>query len=150
MGYLDGGEYFTFPTDPVKLLEEIHAYPMDIFTFLQHPGRTGICFEYSWEPHNLAVIPLSTYDFWWHKQIDIKTRQIINRGKRRGLTTAVTSLNDELFEGIHAIYNERMVRQGLKYKNFGMTLNEVREATIPFLSKSVFIAAKAEGRSSDF
>jgi hypothetical protein len=150
IGFIDGGDYFNFPSSPVKLLERIQDYPIDIFTFLQHPARSGVCFDYPMEADNLAVLPISTYEYWWRKQITVKTRYIVQKAKKRGVETAEITLDDELVRAIHEIYNETPVRQGRRYANYGMSLEQVRDLTLPFHGRSIYIGARVQGKIVGF
>lgn len=149
MGFVDG-ENFNFPANPYKLQEEIRYWPIDILTFLQHPLLTGIRYDLPAEPYNLAVIPVSTFDHWWTKQVDAKTRNMVRKAEKKGVETCETPLTDELLGAIHAIYNETPIRQGRRFPHYGMTPERVKETTETFPTRSIYIATRCEGKIIGF
>src|SRR5581483_3184532 len=90
---------------------------------------------------NLAVLPVSTYDHWWTKQIDNKTRNMVRKGEKQGVTVRSVAFGEELVRGIHAIYNECPVRQGKPFPHYGKDLDTVRREEGTHLDRSIFLGA---------
>src|SRR5687768_17279465 len=107
-------EQYEFLDDPQPMLSELRRAPVrvDIFTFMQRLPHTAPKFEYRMEPDNLAAVPVSTFENWWTKQIDGKTRNMIRRAEKSGVTVRAVPFDDALVKGIWEIYNETPVRQG--------------------------------------
>lgn len=149
IGYLDG-DGFTFPLNPIGLLKELKPDCMDVFTFLWHPDRPGIAYDYPHEIENMAVVPVSTFEHWWTAQIDAKTRNMVRKAEKKGVETAESVLDDELLRGIHEMYNETPVRQGRQFSHYGMTLDVVKERSSTFPRRSIYLIAQSKGRIIGF
>jgi hypothetical protein len=90
---------------------------------------------------NLAVLPVSTYENWWTRQLDNKTRNIIRKAERNGLEIRQVPFSNTLVEGIWRIYNECPVRQGRPFSHYGKDFQAVRKEEATFLDSSIFIGA---------
>jgi hypothetical protein len=113
----------------------------DLFTFLQGPQETSPLYPYSFEWDNLAVLPISTFDQWWSKQIGFKARNKAKQAEKKGIVVREVPFNDMLVRGIWEIYNEVPVRQGRRFPHYGKSLESVRAMSATFLDSSVFIGA---------
>jgi hypothetical protein len=133
--------------DPETLLAELTASKagIDVFTFIQTLPQTAPLFPFTMEWDNLAVLPVSSFDDWWNKQIDRKTRNMARKGEKKGLTVREVSFDDELVQGISGIYNECPVRQGKRFWHYGKTLETVRRENATFLAQSILIGAFVDG-----
>ena len=58
---------------------------IDIFTFMQGLPEAEPKFNYPMEWDNLAVLPVSTFENWWNKQIGGKTRNMASRPDKKGV-----------------------------------------------------------------
>lgn len=139
---LDGDKY-TFPDDPEAVLEGLRncGTRIDIFTFLQKLPETAPKYSFQMELDNLAVLPVSTFDHWWTKQVDAKTRNMVRKAEKKGVEIREAPFDDALLRGIEEIYNECPVRQGKPFPYYGMTLEKVRGYAGTFLDRSTYIAA---------
>jgi len=149
IGYIDG-EFFTFPSNPTALLDKIKGYPIDLFTFLQHPARTAVAYPYRMELDNMAVLPISTFDNWWKNQTRYSARKQVKKAERAGIEVGEGPLTEELLQAICAIYNERPFRQGRKFAYYGITLEQVRRMTCTFPQRSIYLSARLDGRIIGF
>lgn len=149
IGHLDG-EKFTFPANPSALIKELRRAPIDLFTFLQHPAQTGVRHDYYAEADNLAILPISTFDNWFTKQVDTKTRNMARKAGKRGVEVKEVVLDEGLIQGICAINNETPIRQGRKFPHFGMTLDRTREYASTFPTRSIFLGAYLDGKLIGF
>jgi hypothetical protein len=136
-------EKYDYVEAPEKAVEELRRAPtrIDIFTFIQKLPETSPSFDYPTEWDNLAVVPVSTFDHWFTKQINGKTRNMIRRADKQGVTVREVPFDDELVKGISAIYNETPTRQGRAFWHYRKGLDAVRRENGTFLDRSVFIAA---------
>jgi len=134
---------FDFPTDPAAFLEEARAARerIDVFTFVQTLPHAEPLFSYPKEIDNFAALPVSTFDHWWSKQIDNKTRNMARKGEKKGLVVREAAFDDDFVKGISGIYNESPIRQGKRFWHYHKSLEAVRRENGTFLSQAVFIGA---------
>jgi hypothetical protein len=163
IGYLDG-EKFTFLNDPGIFIYQVESYhnpgkrradfswkyPMDIFTFLQHPSSAGTILQYPMELANLAILPISSFDNWWTKQVDTKTRNMARKAEKKGVEIKEVLFSDDLARGISEIYNETPIRQGRKFPHYGMTFERAKEYAGTFPERSIFVGAYLDGKLIGF
>jgi len=77
------------------------------------------------ESDNLAALRITTFDDWWKEQINNKTRNMVRRAEKSGVTLREVCLNDELARGMWEVYNETQVRQGRKNRHHGKDVETV-------------------------
>ncbi len=142
VGRLDA-EKFEFVDEPRAMLEAMSraGIKMDLFTFLQRLPDTAPKFSYPMESDNLAVLEVSTYDHWWTKQLDNKTRNMIRRAEKKGVVVREMAFDDTLARGICEIYNETPMRQGKRFPHYGKDFETVRREAATYLDRSVFLCA---------
>jgi hypothetical protein len=137
-------EGFEFVDDPEAILTDIVKIRsgMDLFTFIQRLPATTPEYNYpmmEWD--NVAAIPISTFEHWWTRQIDGKTRNMVRRSEKKGLVIREVTFDDVLVKGIREIYNECPVRQGRPFPHYGKDIEAVRQMSGTFLDSSIFIGA---------
>jgi hypothetical protein len=139
---LDGDKY-NFPDDPESLLNGLRkcGTRIDLFTFLQKLPETSPKYCYPMEWDNLAVLPVSTFDHWWTRQIRSDPRNRARQAEKKGVTFREVPFDDILLQGICEIYNECPIRQGKRFPHYGMSLERAREYAGTFLDRSIFIGA---------
>ena len=139
---LDGDD-FKFLDDPEAVLAEVRKTRLriDLFTFLQGLPGTPTKYSYPMEWDNAAVLPVSTFENWWTKQIGFKARNKAKQAEKKGVTVREVPFDDELARGIWEIYNESPIRQGRIFPHYGKSFEHVREMSATFLDSSVFIGA---------
>jgi hypothetical protein len=142
LAHLDADDY-KFLHNPELVVSELRKSKLaiDLFTFLQKLPDTSPKYPYPYEMDNLAVLPLSTFDYWWTKQIDNKTRNMVRKSEKNGVVLREVPFDDALVQGIWEIYNESPFRQGRLFPHYGKSLETVREMSGTFLDSSVFIGA---------
>ncbi|HEY5742752.1 MAG TPA: hypothetical protein VIS99_09435 [Terrimicrobiaceae bacterium] len=146
-------EYHDFVQNPDEFLAALgsqrHLHG-NLFTFIQRvPDRTPR-FPYHLEWDAAAVLQLSTYDNWWKKQINDKTRNMVRKAHKAGIEIRDVEFSDELVEGIARIYNETPIRQGRRFKHFGKSLATIKQEHATFLDRSDFIGAYHKGELVGF
>ncbi len=146
------GEKYLFLDDPVPILEAAKkaAIRIDIFTFMQRLPDSSPKYPYPMEMDNLAVLPVSTFEHWWNKQIDNKTRNMVRKAQKQGVVVRDVVFGDALVTGIQAIYNESPVRQGKPFPHYGKDLETVRREEGTHLGQSVFLGAYLDGKLIGF
>jgi hypothetical protein len=142
IAHLDADDY-KFLGDPERVISELRKSKLaiDLFTFLQELPDTSPKYPYPYEMDNLAVLPVSTFDHWWTKQIGFKARNKAKQAEKKGVVVREVPFDETLVNGIWQIYNECPVRQGRLFPHYGKSLETVREMSGTFLDSSVFIGA---------
>jgi len=137
-------EYYDFVEDPSAFLPKLSGrsgVKADLFAFLQEIPDRAPKFQFHLEWDHAAVLQLSSFEHWWKKQINDKTRNMIRKAQKTGVEIRMTEFNDELVRGIQTIYNETPVRQGKPFKHFGKDLETIHREHGTFLSRSEFLGA---------
>ncbi len=142
IAHLDADDY-KFLDDPERVVSELRKSKLaiDLFTFLQKLPDTSPKYSYPYEMDNLAVLPVSTFDHWWTKQIGFKARNKAKQAEKKGVVVREVPFDETLVNGIWQIYNECPVRQGRLFPHYGKSLETVGEMSGTFLDSSVFIGA---------
>jgi hypothetical protein len=136
----DGYEFLDDPQAAVASLRAARA-GIDLFTFLPRlPGTSPRC-DYPLEWDNVAALSVSTFDHWWTRQINDKTRNMVRRAAKRDVLVKEVPFNDSLVEGISAIYNESPIRQGRPFPHYGKGREAVCQENKTFFHRSVFLGA---------
>src|SRR6202042_2269958 len=107
------GEKYCFLDDPKPVVEGLRncGTRTDLFTFMQRLPETAPKYSYPMEWDNFAVLPISTFDHWWTKQIGFKARNKAKQAEKRGVTLREVKFDDALIQGIWEIYKETPIRQ---------------------------------------
>jgi hypothetical protein len=114
---------------------------VDLFTFMQRLPGTQPKYGYPMERDNLAVLSISTFDHWWKKQVDAKTRNMVRKAEKQGVTLREVPFGDPLVTGIWEIYNETPYRQGKRFPHYGKDIQTVHKEEATHLDRSIFIGA---------
>src|SRR5258706_2564849 len=105
-------EYYEFVHDPSDFVRQIKACgkpAANVFTFIQELTDPIPRFAYHLEWDSAAVLNLTTFEHWWKKQINDKTRNMVRKAQKAGVEMRLAEFNDELIRGIKIIYNESPV-----------------------------------------
>ena len=139
---LSAEQFDTLP-DPDATIGALRASQerVDLFTFVQRLSQGSPQFSHPMEWDNLAAMNVTTFEDWWNRQIDRKTRNMVRRAEKAGVTVREVPFDDALIGGIVAIYNESPVRQGKAFWHFGKPADLVCRENATFLDRSVFIGA---------
>jgi hypothetical protein len=134
---------FDYFADPAAFISEAQATspPLDLFTFVQPLPHTERAYPYVTEPDNFAALPVSTFDDWWKKQIDNKTRNMVRKAEKQGVVVTEVPFDYSLAAGICDIYNETPIRQGKRFWHYGKDVETVARENGTFADHSVFIGA---------
>lgn len=114
---------------------------IDLFTFMQMLPDTSPQHRYPMEWDNVAALPVSTFDHWWTKQINSKTRNCVRGAEKKQLVVREVPFDDGLVRGISGVYNESPVRQGKRFRHYGKDVKRVGRENGTFLDRSIFIGA---------
>ena len=123
---------------------------IDIFTFIQPIQNSEPIYENYFEMDNLAAIPITTFENWWHSQIKDKTRNLIRKAEKNNVIVKQVPLNDVLIQGIQTIFNETPFRQGRPYHHYGKDFDRIKKEISTFPDNSDFIGAYYENELIGF
>lgn len=145
-------EFYDFVDDPSGFVGALKAQRTGahVFTFLQEVPDPTPRYSYHREFEDIAVLRLSTYDHWWKKQINDKTRNMVRKAYKCGLEVRAVPFSDSLVEGIARIHNETPFRQGRRFKHYGKPLATVKADHASFLDRSEFFGAYYNGELVGF
>jgi hypothetical protein len=137
------GDRFDYFEDPVGFVSAARATssPIDLLTFVQPLPHTDCIYPYPTEVDNFAALPVSTFDDWWKKQIDNKTRNMVRKAEKQGVVVTEVPFDASLAAGICEIYNETPIRQGKRFWHYGKDVDTVARENGTFADHSVFIGA---------
>jgi hypothetical protein len=136
-------EWYEDIEDPKTLINELsksEAKP-DILTFWQRLPDTQPKYSYSMETDSIAALPIKSYSYWWDKQIDCKTRNMVRKSHKKGVTVRMVSFDDELIEGMTSIFNETPIRQGRRFLHYGKDFQTVKREFSRFLFREEIFGA---------
>lgn len=140
----EGYEFVENPESMIVALRD-SGVRADLLTFIPPLSETTPKFNYPMEWDNLAAVNVSTYDHWFTKQIGNKTRNLIRKAEKSGVTVRELPFDDEMVAGIATLNNETPVRQGRPFWHYGDDLATVRQKNGSFAERSVFLGAFFEG-----
>ncbi|KKN83058.1 hypothetical protein LCGC14_0303240 [marine sediment metagenome] len=96
-----------------------------------------------------AGIPVSSYADWWNS-ISRKTRNMVRKAQKLGLTVQRMAFNDELLAATYAIYNESPTRQNRAFPPYGRNTKRIamdREKTLPqYYHGEEYLVARHNGK----
>jgi hypothetical protein len=99
---------------------------------------------------SVAVLTIDSYEKWWKEQINDKTRNMVRKAGKKGVTIQTANFDDDLMKGIYAIYNESPLVQGRPSKHFGKSFEVLKQGHATFLDRSLFISAVFQGEIIGF
>ena len=136
-------EYYDWVEDPRDIVAKVKSggVKADMFTFLQKVTDRTTRYDYHHEQDSIAVLPITTYEHWWTKQINVKTRNMVRKAEKCGVSVRVVEFNDDLIKKIKEVYDESPLRQGKPFKHYGKDLATLKSSHISFLNRSQFIGA---------
>jgi hypothetical protein len=136
-------EYYVPLRDPVALMSRFQAAGLkaDLFSFVQELHDRTPKYTYHLEMDEMAVLPLTTFDHWFNKQITFKPRNKIRKALKNGVEARVVGFSDELVRGIKEIYDETPIRQGKRNWHYQKDLATLKREHATFLDRSEFIGA---------
>lgn len=145
-------EGYEFVDDPPSFISGMknNNIKADIFTFTQKLPDTKPMYSYYMEWDNVAALHITSFEHWWTKQLNDKTRNMIRRAEKKGVVVKIVDFDDEFARGITNIYNEEPMRQGKPFWHYGEGFETVRKENATFLERSYFIGAYFESELIGF
>jgi hypothetical protein len=134
-----------------ELIEKLRWHGADILTFMdrrwccpiQNPPASWIR-----EDDNIGLLEITDYAKWW-SDIGKKTRNMVRKAEKCGVTVAVAEPSEKLAVGIHHIYNETPIRQERAFPHYGESLETVR-GNMYAAKNNAFITATLDGEIVGF
>jgi hypothetical protein len=126
-----------------KFLEKLTDRDVDIYDFAE---RKWCCPVHSppvvWRRtvENVALLHVTSYDEWWEK-IGKKTRNVVRKAEKNGVTTAVVEPDAAFAEAVWKIYRETPIRQGRPFPHYNISMRYLRIALPAARESSTFIGA---------
>jgi len=114
---------------------------IDVFTFMQIKSDSPATYPYAMETDDMAVLPVSTFENWWTKQIRSEARNRARQAEKKGVVVREIPFDDSFVKGAWEIYNESPLRQGKPNAHYGKDIETVRRESATFLDQSIFIGA---------
>jgi hypothetical protein len=132
-------------------VEMLRKMDVDLFTFIERrwhhtfsrPPKSWIKAD-----DNIALLQVPTYEEWW-KNIGKKTRNMVRKSEKSGVTTEVVAPDPHLAEGIWKIYNETPIRQDRAFPHYGVALKTVKRKVLS-AQNSTFIGSYVEDELAGF
>lgn len=132
--------------DPEMVIAELRKKEdkPDLFTFTQRVPDDEPKYSYYYEWDNRAVLPVSTYEEWFNKQIPSATRRNIRASEKRGIVIRVAENDEDFNRGIMSIINESPVRHGKRYWHYGKDYETVKKGNGTYAERSTFLGAYSQ------
>lgn len=145
-------EWFDDVTDPDAFVAAVRASGVraDLVSFWQRVPDSTPKFTYFSESEDLAVLPVESFDDWWNNRIKSRTRGLIRKTEKMGVTIRETQFDDEFVRGMVEIFNETPVRQGRPFWHYGKNFETVKREFSRFLFREDIIGAYHQGKLIGF
>jgi hypothetical protein len=131
------------PEDVIQVLKNA-PLRIDLLRFWQRIPETDAKYGYYKEWRQVAAIPIRDFEHWWSKQINTKTRNMVRKSTKLGVSIEEVEFSDELVRGIVGVFSESPVRRGKAFWHYGGDFESVKRAMSADLKEAVFIAAYYE------
>lgn len=140
-------EWYEDLADPQAVVDRVRAEPSvkaDIFTFWQRPPDYAPRYAWELETEELAVLPVSSYEHWFTKQIKSRVRTQVRKAEKSGIEVREVPYDDEFVRGMTAIFNEAPIRQGRPFWHYGKDFETVKAQFSKYVYREVMLAAYYE------
>ena len=137
-------EWFDDVLDPekvIRILKDAASGRPDIFTFWERVPAGEPKYPYHFEWESLAVLPVSTYENWFNKQIKGTTRNMIRKSQKAGIQVRDCVFDENFVRGMTGIFNETPVRQGRSFWHYGKDIKTVQQQFSRYLYREDLIGA---------
>jgi hypothetical protein len=145
-------EWYEDVRDPEAVIAALKAARVraDIFTFWQRIPDIDQRFDFAVERESIAALPITTFDDWWNRRISSRTRNLIRKSEKSGVTVRETVYDDDFVRGMTEIFNETPVRQGRRFWHYGKDFDTVKKQFARYLFREELIAAYYDGEMIGF
>ncbi len=145
-------EFHVSLEDPRSFLQKAKQSGLraDILTFVQDIQDPAPKYAFRYELEKMAVLPITTYDDWFTKQLYFKPRNKLRKALKSGIEIRLEEFSEPLLQGIKAVYDETPIRQGKRNYHYGEDLTKIRREHGTYLDRSQFIAVYDAGQIVGF
>ena len=136
-------EYYEYVNDAGSFVADLKksGTAADVLSFLQETVDRAPRGDFYHEVESISVVPITTFEHWWKKQINDKTRNMVRKAQKAGVELRPIEYNDEFLQGIVKIYNESPVRQGKPFSHYGKDFVTIKAEHSSYPDRSEFIGA---------
>lgn len=134
----------------VRRLRESRDLRADVFTFCQRLPESERKHDYLTEWESMAVLPITSYDHWWDKQLRRNARNKVRKSQKAGVEVREAVFDDAFVRGMSEIFNEAPIRQGRRFWHYGKDPETVRRQFSRFLFREDLIGAYYEEKLIGF
>jgi len=136
-------DWYADVDDPPRVISALNNSDIraDVLTFWQRLPDVKPKYSYTMELDSIAALPIKSYSFWWDKQIDCKTRNMVRKSRKRGVTVRMANFDDNLVRGMTSIFNETPIRQGRRFFHYGKDFETVKRQFSRFLFREEIFGA---------
>jgi hypothetical protein len=136
-------EWYEDVEAPDRMIAEIKKANAgaDIFTFWQRLPHSEPKHNYYFEPDSIAAVRVTSADHWRKTQLNPKSRNLLKKSAKVGLTIRQTEFDDDFVRGMAAIFNESPVRQGKPFWHYGKGVETIRQEFSQFLFREELFGA---------
>jgi len=136
--------------EPYECLDNPHMFlqsvrsanlPADVFTFSQQLFERDAKYNFPLQMDSFALLPVSGYEYWWKKQLNDKTRNMVRKAQKSGVEVRVVDFTDDFVRGIVEIYNESPIIQGKPNRFYGKDFETIKQSLLSFFERSDFFGA---------
>lgn len=138
------------PEKVIRALKDPACERPDIFTFWERVPAGEPKFSYHLEWESLAVLPVSSYENWFNKQIKGTTRNMIRKSQKAGIQVRDCTFDENFVRGMTGIFNETPVRQGRTFWHYGKDIKTVQQQFSRYLYREDLIGAYCEDELAGF
>jgi len=145
-------EYFVRVEDPGTFVDDVKKSGVraDVLTFVQDVNDRSPRYSFHCEGDKIAVLPITTYDHWFKKQLYNKPRNTLRKAAKIGLEIRLEEFGEPLLQGIKGVYDETPIRQGRRNRHYRKAPETIRREHATFLDRSQFISAYYAGEMIGF
>ena len=145
-------EWYNDVNDPPSVVQAVTEsnLQVDIFTFWQRLPDIEPRYSYHTEWDSIAAMRIVSYDNWFNEQISSRTRNLIRKGMKEGISAIETQYDDTFVRGMTEIFNETPVRQGRQFWHYGKDFETIKKQFSRFLFRERLIAAYYQGQMVGF
>jgi hypothetical protein len=144
-------EYETDAGPTAEFIEILKGKGIDLFTFLERSWcHTILNPPQTWvrSADNVGLIQITSYDEWLAR-VGKKTRNMIRKAEKSGISVTVAEPDAGLAEGIWKIYNETPIRQERGFPHYGVSLPQVMKE-VHSAQNCTYIGAHLKGELVGF
>ncbi len=145
-------EWYEDLEKPEELIAALSEQPSraDILTFWQRLPDLEPRYPYYTEWEEVAALPVTTYEHWWSNQIKSRTRGLVRKSEKQGVTVREVEFTDDFVQGMTRIFNESPMRQGRPFWHYGKDFDTVKRQFSRYLFRELLIGAYYEGELIGF